>query len=82
MIEGQIELTIENSPYTLSAGDSFSYKNHLTSSYRNPGAVVRYIVSRLETAESAAEPQQPVAPTTAAPPTPATLAARQTGGRK
>ncbi|KAA1430880.1 shikimate kinase [Mycolicibacter arupensis] len=49
---------------------------------RNPGAVVRYIVSRLETAESAAEPQQPVAPTTAAPPTPATLAARQTGGRK
>jgi shikimate kinase len=49
---------------------------------RNPGAVVRYIVSRLETAESAAEPQQPVAPTPAAPPTPATLAARQTGGRK
>lgn len=49
---------------------------------RNPGAVVRYIVSRLETAESAAAPQQPVAPTPAAPPTPATLAARQTGGRK
>jgi transcriptional regulator with XRE-family HTH domain len=40
VIEGQIELTIENSPYTLSAGDSFSYKNHLTSSYRNPGKVV------------------------------------------
>ena len=40
VIEGQIELTIEGSAYTLSAGDSFSYKNHLTSSYRNPGATV------------------------------------------
>ncbi|BBY31972.1 shikimate kinase [Mycolicibacter minnesotensis] len=50
---------------------------------RNPGAVVRYIVSRLETAAPAGEtPPQPVAPTPTAPPTPATLAARQTGGRK
>lgn len=38
VIEGSIELTIEETPYLLTAGDSFSYKNHLTSSYRNPGA--------------------------------------------
>lgn len=51
---------------------------------RNPGAVVRYIVSRLEAnAPNAGAPspaaavQQP-----SSPPTPATLAARQTGGRK
>jgi transcriptional regulator with XRE-family HTH domain len=40
MLEGQIELTIEKSAYTLSAGDSFSYKNHLTSSYLNTGSSV------------------------------------------
>lgn len=40
VLEGQIELTIEETSYMLSAGDSFSYKNHLTSRYRNPGAVV------------------------------------------
>jgi len=38
VIDGSIELTIEDTPYLLTAGDSFSYKNHLTSSYRNPGA--------------------------------------------
>lgn len=37
VIEGSIELTIEETPYLLTAGDSFSYKNHLTSRYRNPG---------------------------------------------
>ena len=36
LIEGQIELTVETSIYTLSAGDSFFFKNHLTNSYRNP----------------------------------------------
>lgn len=53
---------------------------------RNPGAVVRYIVSRLDAAERsdrAAGPRPPAAPVPAdSPPTPATLAARQTGGRK
>lgn len=54
---------------------------------RNPGAVVRYIVSRLEAGAPAGRTQpQPAAPGLAAPPvtppTPATLAARQTGGRK
>lgn len=57
---------------------------------RNPGAVVRYIVSRLEATASAGRTAgsapQPAAPTPVgppvAPPTPATLAARQTGGRK
>ncbi|CAJ1505106.1 shikimate kinase [[Mycobacterium] holstebronense] len=54
---------------------------------RNPGAVVRYIVSRLESGAPAGRthPQPaasgPAAPPVA-PPTPATLAARQTGGRK
>lgn len=54
---------------------------------RNPGAVVRYIVSRLEasapggTATRPARAQPPAAPA-GSPPTPATLAARQTGGRK
>lgn len=54
---------------------------------RNPGAVVRYIVSRLEAGAPAGRTHaQPAAPGPAAPPvtppTPATLAARQTGGRK
>ena len=39
VLEGQIELTIEETSYLLAAGDSFSYRNHLTSRYRNPGAV-------------------------------------------
>lgn len=57
---------------------------------RNPGAVVRYIVSRLEAAARTGQPAEPpvtppltASPTTPpAPPTPATLAARHTGGRK
>ncbi len=54
---------------------------------RNPGAVVRYIVSRLEAgAPTGRTHRQPAAPVSAdppvTPPTPATLAARQTGGRK
>lgn len=56
---------------------------------RNPGAVVRYIVSRLEAGApsdgvgGADRAQPPAAPAPAgSPPTPATLAARQTGGRK
>jgi shikimate kinase len=54
---------------------------------RNPGAVVRYIVSRLVAGAPAGRthPQPaatgPVAPPDT-PPTPATMAARQTGGRK
>lgn len=53
---------------------------------RNPGAVVRYIVSRLEAgapSDGADRAQPPTAPApVGSPPTPATLAARQTGGRK
>jgi len=53
---------------------------------RNPGAVVRYIVSRLEAgapSDGADRAQPPTVPAPAgSPPTPATLAARQTGGRK
>ena len=37
LLEGQLELTIDNTSYRLSAGDSFFFKNHLTNSYRNPG---------------------------------------------
>ncbi|MFO1147524.1 MAG: cupin domain-containing protein [Alsobacter sp.] len=35
VIEGEIELTIESTTYTLKAGDSFFFKNHLTNKYRN-----------------------------------------------
>lgn len=49
---------------------------------RNPGAVVRYIVSRLEAGATTGRTTPPPAAPTGAPPTPATLAARQTGGRK
>ena len=37
VIEGQVELTIDDTAYTLSAGDSFFFKNHLTNKYRNIG---------------------------------------------
>ena len=37
LIEGQLEVTIDNTSYSVSAGDSFFFKNHLTNSYRNPG---------------------------------------------
>ncbi len=37
VIEGQLELTIEDTRYTLGAGDSFFFKNHLTNRYSNPG---------------------------------------------
>jgi shikimate kinase len=54
---------------------------------RNPRAVVRYIVSRLQAGEpsSTAAAGQPVSPPTTSPPTPATpaaLAARRAGGRR
>lgn len=56
---------------------------------RNPGAVVRYIVARLDAtppndgAARATRAQSPHPPAPAgSPPTPAMLAARQTGGRK
>ncbi|WP_046318754.1 shikimate kinase [Mycobacterium sp. UM_Kg1] len=49
---------------------------------RNPGAVVRYIVSRLEAGATTGRTTPPPAAPAGAPPTPATLAARQTGGRK
>ena len=38
VIEGNLELTIEGTLYLLHTGDSFFFKNHLTNSYRNPGA--------------------------------------------
>lgn len=37
VIEGSVELTIETRTYSLSTGDSFFFKNHLTSRYRNVG---------------------------------------------
>jgi transcriptional regulator with XRE-family HTH domain len=44
VVEGQIELTIEATKYTLSGGDSFFFKNHLTNSYRNIGTVTARII--------------------------------------
>jgi len=37
VIQGNLELMIDRTPYTLHTGDSFFFKNHLTNSYRNPG---------------------------------------------
>ena len=44
LIEGQMEVTIEGTAYALSAGDSYHYKNHLTSSYRNTGATTARLI--------------------------------------
>jgi transcriptional regulator with XRE-family HTH domain len=44
VIEGELELSIEQTVYTLSAGDSFFFKNHLTSRYRNPGASTTKVI--------------------------------------
>lgn len=35
LLEGQLEVTVEKTVYTLAEGDSFFFKNHLTNSYRN-----------------------------------------------
>jgi transcriptional regulator with XRE-family HTH domain len=44
LVEGQLELTIETSVYQLGPGDSFFYKNHLTTSYRNTGPTAARVV--------------------------------------
>jgi transcriptional regulator with XRE-family HTH domain len=44
VIEGQLELTIEHTLYTLGPGDSFFFKNHLTNSYRNLGTGVARVI--------------------------------------
>lgn len=44
VVEGQFELTVESTVYQLGPGDSFFYKNHLTTSYRNTGATVTRVV--------------------------------------
>lgn len=44
VIDGSVELTIETTTYLLSAGDSFFFKNHLTSRYRNVGDQLARIV--------------------------------------
>jgi transcriptional regulator with XRE-family HTH domain len=37
VLEGQLELSIEDTRYQLGSGDSFFFKNHLTNRYSNPG---------------------------------------------
>jgi len=44
VIEGDLELTIEDTCYQLSAGDSFFFKNHLTNRYRNTGKVLTRVI--------------------------------------
>lgn len=44
VIEGELELVIENVTYQLNTGDSFFFKNHLTHGYRNPSASLTRIV--------------------------------------
>lgn len=40
VIEGTIELTVDETPYTLRAGDSFYFRSELRHRYRNPGDTV------------------------------------------
>ncbi len=44
VIEGELELSIEKSTYSLNSGDSFFFKNHLTNRYRNPGATTTRVI--------------------------------------
>lgn len=44
VIEGDVELTVETTTYMLTKGDSFFFKNHLTSRYRNVGDRMARIV--------------------------------------
>jgi quercetin dioxygenase-like cupin family protein len=44
VIEGELELSIENSTYALNTGDSFFFKNHLTNRYRNPGTTTTRVI--------------------------------------
>lgn len=44
VLEGELELTIETTTYTLREGDSFFFKNHLTNRYRNAGSGLVRIV--------------------------------------
>ncbi len=44
VIEGQLELTIEDATYRLGAGDSFFFRNHFTNRYRNPGTAVTRVI--------------------------------------
>jgi len=44
VLEGQIDITVEDTRYTLSAGDSFFFRNHMTNSYCNrSGALARVL---------------------------------------
>jgi transcriptional regulator with XRE-family HTH domain len=44
VIEGELELTIEDTRYLLSSGDSFFFKNHLTNGYRNTGKTLAQVI--------------------------------------
>jgi transcriptional regulator with XRE-family HTH domain len=44
VLEGELELTIEATIYTLREGDSFFFKNHLTNKYRNPGSGLTRVI--------------------------------------
>lgn len=44
VIEGEVELTIENTIYKLNTGDSFFFKNHLTNRYRNPSKSLTRVI--------------------------------------
>ncbi len=44
VIDGELELIIENTTYHLKTGDSFFFKNHLTNRYRNLGTTLARVV--------------------------------------
>jgi quercetin dioxygenase-like cupin family protein len=44
VIAGELELTIEDTRYLLSSGDSFFFKNHLTNRYRNTGKTLARVI--------------------------------------
>jgi transcriptional regulator with XRE-family HTH domain len=44
VLEGELELTIEDRTHTLNKGDSFCFRSELRHSYRNPGQVVSRVI--------------------------------------
>lgn len=44
VIEGELELSIDNAVYRLNTGDSFFFKNHLTNRYRNTGTTLTRVI--------------------------------------
>lgn len=44
VLEGQLELRIDDTVHELAPGDSFALPSHLAHTYRNPGQVVTRVI--------------------------------------